>query len=163
MLRAQQLHPESQKLYAIFFQIALENKSQADEEIALKLADIVYANGKKKFTNASFYIEMLNIVDKFSYAASIQLQILEDIQTMFEIDELVWHTLAQRQLNGLRSVELIKSEEEENKSNENTGFRVSEELPLKKRIELCQQIYEKALQTVCRWLNCNFGFCFQIF
>lgn len=145
LLRSQQLHPDSQKLYLIFFQIALENKSRTDEDVALKLAKIVYKNGKKKFSGASFYIEMLNIVDKFSYAKSIQVEILEDIRSMFQNDEIVWHTLAQRQLNGLPLIELTQLDSQ---SNENKGFDVSEQIPLKKRIELCQKIYEQSVRSV---------------
>lgn len=158
LLRAQQLHPESHQLYLLFFQIALENKGQTDESTAIKCANIVYTNGRNKFTNASFYIEMLNIVDKFSSAGSIQLQIFEDIQTKFQTDEIVWHTLAQRQLHGKPSIELIKLEDEDSKLNENKSFRISKQLPLKTRIELCQKIYEKAVNTVCYLVHLHWSF-----
>lgn len=148
MLRAQQLHPESQQLYLLFFQIALENKSQTDGCIALKLADIVYTNGKKKFQNASFYIEMLNIVDKFGYANTIQLQILQNIQAMFQNDEYVWHFLAQRQLEGLPSIKLIESKAEDDGCDENSILQMSEQSSFKKRIQMCQQVYKKAVKSV---------------
>lgn len=148
MLRAQQLHPESQQLYLLFFQIALENKSQTNECIALKLADIVYTNGKKKFQNASFYIEMLNIVDKFGYANTIELQILQNIQEMFQNDEYVWHFLAQRQLEGLPSIKLIESEVEDDVCDEKSILQMSEQSSFKKRIQMCQQVYKKAVKSV---------------
>lgn len=72
LFRAQQRHPESQKLYLTFFRIELENKRKSVELEALQHADVVYASSKKKFTNIEFYIEMLNIVDKFGYAHTIQ-------------------------------------------------------------------------------------------
>lgn len=80
LMRAQSRHPESQKLYLTFFQIELENKCQLAALEALQHADIVYTSSKKKFSNIEFYVEMLNIVDKFSYASSIQQNILEDMR-----------------------------------------------------------------------------------
>lgn len=68
LLRAQQHHPDNQKLYLTFFQIELENKRQADDELALQHANVVYNNGKQKFTDIAFYIEMLKIVDMFEFA-----------------------------------------------------------------------------------------------
>ena len=75
-MRAKQRHPESQKLYLTFFRIELENKRNSIEVEALQHADVVYSSSKKKFNNIGFYIQMLDIVDKFSYAHTIQSRIL---------------------------------------------------------------------------------------
>lgn len=163
-MRAQQKHPESQKLYLIFFKIELENKRQSDELEALLHADIVYTSSKKKFTNIDFFIEMLNIVDKFAYANSIQQNILDDMREMFPREEVLWNTLAQRELKGLSTVDctvdfsgLIKTEDGENKSDDckvNLKKLKIEDLSsppqhtLRKRIELCIQIYEQAVKIV---------------
>lgn len=166
LLRAQQRHPESQKLYLTFFQIELENKRHSEELEALQHADIVYTSSKKKFTNVEFFIEMLNIVDKFSYASSIQQNILDDMREMFPREEIMWHTLAQRELHGLSAIDctvdftgLIKSEGVENK-NEDSKLNLNlkklkiEDLAapathtLRKRIELSTQIYEEAVKVV---------------
>lgn len=183
LLRAQQRHPESQQLYLTFFRIELENKRKSVELEALQHADVVYASSKKKFTNIEFYIEMLNIVDKFSYAHTIQRHILDDMRKMFPRHEILWHTLAQRELKGLSNIDcnidftgLIKVEcepegmddsDSENKDYESTDNRSEdtkmdldlkkmkiEELTtpqhytLKKRIEICIQIYESAVEVV---------------
>lgn len=184
LLRAQQRHPESQKLYLTFFRIELENKRKSVELEALQHADVVYASSKKKFTNIEFYIEMLNIVDKFSYAHSIQRHILDDMRNMFPRNEILWNTLAQRELKGLSNIDcnidftgLIKVEcefenmndsDSETKGGESTDNRSEdakmvdldlkkmkiEELAtpqqntLKKRIEICVQIYESAVEVV---------------
>lgn len=142
LLRAQQLHPESQKLCLTFFQIELENKREADESLALQHAQIVYTNGKKTFTNVTFFIDMLNIVDKFSYANSIQQMILHDLREMFQHEEIMWHTLAQRELNGLSTNQFIKLENDGNAMNEDmlSAHR--------KRIEKCVEIYQEAVQVV---------------
>lgn len=183
LLRAQQRHPESHKLYLTFFRIRLENKRKSDELEALQHADVVYASSKKKFTNIEFYIEMLNIVDKFSYAHSIQQRILDDMREMFPRAEILWHTLAQRELKGLSNIDctvdfsgLIKLEcdsesrndsDPENKGDESADNRnedtkmdlnlkkmkieelaTPQQYTLKKRIEICVQVYESAVEVV---------------
>lgn len=151
LLRAQQLHSESQKLYLTFFQIELENKREADEQLALQHANIVYANGKKKFTNATFFIEMLEIVDKFSYAKSVQQLILQDLRDMFKHEEIVWHTLAQRELNGIptdKFFDLIKMKNENELKNEEKG--PGQQPSLRKRIEQCEEVYKQAVECVSK-------------
>lgn len=154
LLRAQQLHPESRKLYLTFFQIELENKREADENLALQHATVVYTNGKKKFNNATYYIEMLNIVDQFSYANSIQEMILNDMREMFPLEDIMWHTLAQRELNGLPTAKSIESncgEDDENKLNlKNVKIEADASAlqSLRKRIETCIQVYEEAVKMV---------------
>lgn len=164
LLNAQNRHPESQKLFLTFFQIELENKSQLSDFEALRHADVVYTSCKKKFTNIEFYIEMLSIVDRFSYASSIQQNILEDMRLLFPRDEKLWHILAQRELHGLSAVDctmdfsgLIKMEGSMNKD-EDSKFNLKklkiEDLSapanhtLRKRIELCMQIYEESVKVV---------------
>lgn len=163
LLRAQQRHPESQKLYLTFFEIELENKRKADEQLALQHADVVYSNGKKKFTHIDYFIELLKIVDKYPYARPIQQTILDDMRNLFPLQELLWHTLAQRQLNGLSPnddtmdmTEAVKREGEDNKDNiaKWTDPSTLEPHTLKKRIELCVQLYDASvgrLNTTQMW------------
>ncbi|XP_031627058.1 U3 small nucleolar RNA-associated protein 6 homolog [Contarinia nasturtii] len=164
LLRAQQRHPTSEKLYLTFFQIELENKCQSDELEALQHADVVYSSSKKKFTNIDFYIEMLNIVDKFKYASSIQQTILEDMRVMFPREEILWHKLAQRELNGLSTVDstmdfsgVIKTEGGEcNGEDSKEGLKklkienlsAPPQHTLRKRIELSTCIYEEAVKQI---------------
>lgn len=164
--RAQQKHPKSKKLLLTFFQIELENKQKADEQIALQLADVVYMNGKINFKNEiSFFIEMLNIADKFPYANPLQQSILDDMRSAFPNEELLWHTLAQRELNGMSPndctinfKEIVKNEnkgeeEEEEDTKPNTSkMNVDPTAPtshtLRKRIQLCTQIYDEAVKVI---------------
>lgn len=171
MLRAQQLHPESQKLYLTFIQMELENKRQADEELALQHATIVYTNGKKKFpNNFNYYLDMLKMVDKFEYAQSIQTMILNDMSEIFRNDDILWHTFAQRELIGLSTAnfrEMIRNSGRENGYDEGVidhhmngvddCFKMSldmikteEQVPayLRKRIEYSVQIYEESVKVV---------------
>lgn len=183
MLRAQQMHPESLKLYLTFFQIELENKRQADEELALQHATIVYNNGKKRFpTNFNFYLEMLTMVDKFNYAHSIQTAILNDMSETFKNDDILWHTFAQRELIGLTTGKFLDSirggggggggdgdgdgddeaedvgeDDDDHHMNGLDDIRMNLEIVkseeqvqpyLRKRIEICVQIYEEAVKVV---------------
>lgn len=145
-----------------FFQIELENKREADENLALQHATIVYTNGKKKFNNIAYYIEMLNVVDQFGYAVSIQDQILTDMREIFPHEDTMWHTLAQRELNGLstaQSIESIRGVDEESKFNlKNVKIEdsASAQQILRKRIETCVQIYEEAVKMVIMHNNREF-------
>lgn len=164
LLRAQQFHPESQKLYTTFFQIELENKRKSSEEIALKHADVVYANAKKKFTNIEFFLEMLKIVDRFAYAKPLQQTILEEMQEKFAQHELMWHIMAQRELNAgvkeedsladeIVTIKLDDSDESAEGESSTAAAQVEDtkETPdaaERKRIEICVQVYETAIQAV---------------
>lgn len=124
-------------------------------------AEVVYTNGRKKFSNIEYYIDMLNIVDRFDFAKSIQQQILDDMRQLFPRHELLWHTLAQRELNGLSPIdctadlsEAVKKEGVDSKENINIIPDGTQPVvhTLKKRIELCVQIYDSAVKAV----SCNF-------
>lgn len=158
-MRAQQHHPQSQKLYFTFFQIELENKRKSEEKLALERAKVVYTNVRKKFTDLKFFIEILSIADRFAYASSIQKTILDDMREFFPREELLWHTLAQRELNGLStndcSVHLsdVKEEDEDSKPKFGKLKMIdtqtnSNSQSLRKRIELCVQIYDAAVTAV---------------
>lgn len=142
----------------------MENKQKADEQIALQLADVVYMNGKINFkSEINFFIEMLNIADKFPYANPLQQTILDDMRSAFPNEELLWHTLAQRELNGMSPNdctinfnEMIKNEEDKgeqedikpNTSKMNVDSIAPASHTLKKRIEMCVQIYDEAVKVV---------------
>lgn len=139
----------------------MENKRQAEENLALQHAAIVYANGKKKFTDITFYIEMLSIVDEFDSANSIQQSILCDMREMFQHEEIMWHNLAQRELNGLATDKLIKQEDEDKLKNDDTTINARHST-LKKRIEMCVDVYEEAVKMViCFTEIYELGWCKQ--
>lgn len=101
LLRAQQRHPEALQIYYIFFLIELENKRESAQTQALQHAEVVYLNGKKKFSDFDYFVDMLSIADKFSYTKPLKERILDDMRRSFPRHELLWHTLAQRELTGL--------------------------------------------------------------
>lgn len=176
-MRAQQQLPAAQKLYTTGFRIELENKIKLDEVEALQRAESMYESSRaQKFINAEFYIEMLDILDKFNYAHAIQQRILDDMQEMCPHAEIRWHTLAQRELKGLTSKincavdfsGLIKMECDDVENNKNEGGATTDakniDLNLKKmkiedlaapphhtsakRIESCIKTYEDAVKDV---------------
>lgn len=170
-MRAQQMHPESQKLYLTFFQIELENKRKADVELALQHATIVYTNGKKKFPKTfNYYVNMLEMVDKFDYAEPIQTMIIDDMGDIFRKEDILWHTFAQRELVGLSTSDF---REKVRRCSQENGYdadvidhhlhgaddyfkmtldmiKVEENVPLyiRKRIEYAVQIYEESVKVV---------------
>lgn len=166
MLRAQQLHPESQKILTTFFQMELDNKRQVDPNLALQHATVVYTNGKKKFPkNFEFFHEMLKTTDNYEYAAPIQKTIIDDMCEIFRLDEILWQTLAQRELDGLSTSDF--REHMQKYSNEDAidyhvdgaddNFKapldtitVEESAPEceRKRIENAVQIFEVAVKVV---------------
>lgn len=166
LLRAQQLHGESLKLYLIFFQIELENKREADPELALQHATIVYTGGKKKFpNNFNYFLEMLQMVDKFEYARSIQTMILKDMTEIFANAEIMWHTFAQRERNGLATDNFNEKVRGRRRNSSVDGdqcmsglednFKMNLEIiksddpTLRKQIECSVQIYEESVKEVC--------------
>lgn len=106
LISALHRHPESLLLYATFISINLENKERVDDEKALLHAETIYSIGKGKFENIDYYLEILNITDKYIYAKKLQDQILTDIKLKFPHSELMWHTLAQRELKGLSQTDI---------------------------------------------------------
>lgn len=167
LLRAQQKHPEAQKLYLIFFQVELENKREAEEELALQHATIVYANGKKTFpSNFDYYMDMLTMVDKFAYAHSIQTAILNDMTEIFANDEILWHTFAQRERTGLPTAnfhEKVRGRQRDNGDGDQSmngpddQFKMNLEIvkseghanpTLRKQVECCVQVYEESVKVV---------------
>lgn len=160
LLRAQQRHPESLPLYLTFFQIELENKRNAPVELALQHAEVVYMNGKKKCSKIEYFLGMLGIVDKFEYARPIQKLILDNLRDLFPHRELLWHSLAQRELNGLAHpdthIDSNESIKQETQVDSKAGILKSVETSgatLKKRIERCVQIYDSSTKVVSfHWL-----------
>lgn len=172
--RAQQRHPNAQQLYTIAVRIELENKSRLDVAEAFRGAEAAYMNSRmQKFTNAEFYAEMYELVDKYRYAHAIQQHILNDMQEICPHAEVRWHILAQRELNAaLQEIFLIKMEcedaAEENENGEagdsNAGATNSktngmdmgidlknvkvEDYTKPQRIEACINIYEDAIKDV---------------
>lgn len=143
-------------LYLTLFQIELENKRKRDVNKAIEHAEEVYSKGKLRFPQIEFYIEMLKIVDKLSYARPVQQTILDDMRGLFFKDEILWHTLAQRELHGLTAnenssifVDEIKQEDDDSKSSYTQSSDHSVSLkPMRKRIELCLKTYIKAVDHV---------------
>lgn len=91
---------------------------------------------------------MLAIVDRFSYANSIQQLILQDLREMFQHEEIMWHKLAQRELNGDQTdkfLDRIKMESDDGVKNDESGYV---QQSFRKRIEQCIEVYEEATQRV---------------
>lgn len=159
LVRAQKRHPDNQKLFLTLFQIELENKCDCNE------LESILNNNKDKFLKIEFYIDVLNVVDKFSYAGSTKQKIVNNMREQFYNNETMWHTLAQRELSGIPTTDYsmdltssMKSDGEKN-TTEDVELNMKElridgqsvvptQQTLRKRIELCIQVYEEAVKVV---------------
>lgn len=169
LLRAQQHHPDSELINLAFFEMELENKRKASEELALKHATVIYANAKKQFDGIHFYLEMLRTIDRFPYANELKETMLHEMQERFARDESMWHTMAQRVLNDtseedkLDDIETVKKDEDDDGSSddEEDGDNAGKKTPLskedrqkalevlqRKRINLFIAVYKKAIEVV---------------
>lgn len=176
-IRALQKLPNAPKLYVTGFRIELENKCKLDETEAIQRAKEMYANSRaQQFKNIEFYMELLEILDGFSYAQSIEQHILNDMQEMCPHSEVRWQRMAQRELNGHATKNttincpvdfsgLIKMESDAERNdngkiidatqmNLNLKMMKIENLSgtshntLAKRIESCTKVYEDAVKDV---------------
>lgn len=140
MLGGLQRHPESKSLYCTFFKIKLleackVNPADDDESSEwnnrLAKAEIIYKSGKDKIRSVDFLVEILEIADGFPVTRNLQQKILSDMKNEFPLNELMWHTLARRELQGRHFNDPIPGEPNS-----------------KKCIELCLTVYETACETL---------------
>lgn len=125
---------------------------------ALEYLDECYRNGKLKFPQIEYYFGMLQIVDKLSYARPMQQIILVDVRTEYLQNELLWHTLAQRELHGMTVNDNPKNfgdenhqEDEDSKSSfsksQSSDHSVSLR-PMRTRIKACVETYKDGIDHV---------------
>ncbi|GAB0094316.1 hypothetical protein DMENIID0001_095980 [Sergentomyia squamirostris] len=148
MLGGLQRHPENCKLYCKFLKIKLLEAEKIDDQtevgatdrkLVLEQAKIIYENSRKKIHSVEYLADILEIIQEFSIAGDLQKMVLKDMQKDFLLEELMWHTLARRELMGLH---MKDDKEEEIMSTP------------KKRLERCVQVYSEAtkiLKTEKMW------------
>lgn len=139
-----QRHPKSDILYFTFFKLKLlEGVTLADETAkatVITQAELIYKEGKENINTVEFIVGMLNIATQFTFARTLEANILDDMRITFPKSEQMWDTLAKRELNG----DHLSNMGEMSKAPLDTG----------KRIELCITTYESAceiLNTESMW------------
>lgn len=158
MKSAKLKHPDSLSVFLTIFQVELEEKRKRNVNEAIEYLDECYRKGKVKFPQIEFYFGMLQIVDKLSYARSMQQIILVDVRMEYLHNELLWHTLAQRELHGMTVNDNFKSfadehhqEDDDSKSSfsksQSSDHSVSLR-PMRTRIKACVETYKEGIDHV---------------
>lgn len=132
-----QRHPKSQELYFAFIKLKLiegadlkEEQNEARDKL-ISQAELIYKEGKTSIGSIEFVVGVLEIVSEFDFARSLEAIVLADMQANYRDSELMWHTLARRELKG-KHLNAIASGED--------GGATDPE----KCIKLCITIYETA-------------------
>lgn len=152
LLRAQQHHPDSELINLIFFEIELENGREADEELALKHAIVIYTSATKQFDGIQFYLKMLKTIDRYPYANALKETMLHDLKEKFAGDELMWHTMAQRVLNDTSEEDKLNDLKDDVDAMEEDGDADGDENDKKpeKKVQLSAEDRQKALEVLQR-------------
>uniref|UniRef100_A0A1B0CGG0 U3 small nucleolar rna-associated protein 6 n=2 Tax=Lutzomyia longipalpis TaxID=7200 RepID=A0A1B0CGG0_LUTLO len=160
MLGGLQRHPDSCMLYSKFLKMKLLEADKVDVQTEngaaqrkhiLEQASIIYENSRKKIHSIEYLVNILEIVTEFSCAKDLMNTVLQHMQNEFPLEELMWHTLARRELMGLHMESSIDDTEDD-------GSSSSEESSIaacKKKLKSCIEVYNEAtkiLKTEKMWL-----------
>lgn len=151
-------HPDALNVFLTIFQVELEEARKRNANEAIEYLDECYRNGKLKFPQIEFYFGMLQIVDKLSYARPMQQTILNHVRTEYLHSELLWHTLAQRELHGMTVNDNSKNFADENHQDDDdskSSFSKSQSSdhsvslrPMRTRIKACVETYKEGIEHV---------------
>jgi U3 small nucleolar RNA-associated protein 6 len=149
LLRAVQKHPENSDLYLQYFRIELEeglkfvDENPGELEKTFQRMTALYQNCKTKIHSIDFYVDLLGVFKEFPFAQKLEKMILKDMLEAFPCDPILWHTLAQRELEGLHT----KDDDEDEISVVNVKQKPLS-TDLKTRISLCIEIYDRAVDIL---------------
>lgn len=75
--------------------------SPIDVELRMQQVMASYLACTKYVNTLEFHLAILEEANKHTFAAKLETQILEDMKKMYFMEPLFWHTIAQRELQGL--------------------------------------------------------------
>lgn len=123
LLQGMQRHPTCIQMCVELINLILTNS--IDVELRMQQVITSYLSCSKNIGTLPFYLAMLDEANRHEFAGKLESQILEDMKKLFFMEPLFWHTIAQRELQGLptyhASVETKKN-------------------TMRSRIELCVQV-----------------------
>uniref|UniRef100_A0A1B0DPT5 U3 small nucleolar RNA-associated protein 6 homolog n=1 Tax=Phlebotomus papatasi TaxID=29031 RepID=A0A1B0DPT5_PHLPP len=165
MLGGLQRHPDNTKLYYKFLKIKLLEADKIQEQTEARLqernhlleqAKIIYLNSRKKIHSIEYLVNILEILQEFAFAEDLRNLVLKDMQNDHPLEELMWHTLAHRELMGLHMANDQQTNESETESQDISGddATAKNQTTPKRRIESCVAVYEQAtkiLKTEKMW------------
>lgn len=98
------IHKDSQHLHteAIKLQLSIVNELDNDEKEKSEVCGKIYADFIGKFVNdVKFLIQILDILSKYPFTLSVQNLVIDKLKESPSDQDLVWHTLAQREMRGM--------------------------------------------------------------
>lgn len=123
-----------------------------DVESSLNRTRLIFETARKKFVkDLEFYIAFLNVVQEFNHTISLQEEIIKVLERNFPNREILYHILAQRELNGyhrqpVNGVHNLDDYDDEYKIElPGASVRYPRKKKLRKRIELAVEIYDSAV------------------
>uniref|UniRef100_A0A3P9HJV5 UTP6 small subunit processome component n=1 Tax=Oryzias latipes TaxID=8090 RepID=A0A3P9HJV5_ORYLA len=154
-LRALRFHPNNKKVYQEYFRMELLHaeklrkqkaeleKAEIDlgeyefspEILSGRLAEVVYKDATGKIKEAEFVISLLNIAAIFDFTKELKDSILQDLQTNYAADSLMWDFMARRELEAPGLGEEHHSAK-------------ARALDINRREERCCQLYEEGLKVI---------------
>ncbi|XP_051987149.1 U3 small nucleolar RNA-associated protein 6 homolog [Xyrauchen texanus] len=168
-LRALRFHPENKKVYQEYFRMELMHaeklrKQQQELEQAKidvreyefspeilsgKLAEVVYRDATQKIKGAEFVLSLLQIAAIFDFTQELQDTILQELQSQYNEDCLMWDFMAKREMDAAVAPERQSAK--------------GRALATDRREERCCVVYEEALKnlnTETMW-TCYVTFCLE--
>lgn len=146
LMRALIKHPTSEYLHLEFLDVELSNDRELPVETVIDNAKLLYTNAIKNFRNdrsvsveriLTFQAAVLDQLNKYSFTKDMQLMVLNDRpDDKYLEEELFWHILAQRELNGQITLDKDRNEPESEMGSQNMN------------IKRCVKVYESALTKV---------------
>uniref|UniRef100_A0A9J8C8R3 UTP6 small subunit processome component n=3 Tax=Cyprinus carpio TaxID=7962 RepID=A0A9J8C8R3_CYPCA len=153
-LRALRFHPENKKVYQEYFRMELmhaeklRKQQQELEEAKIdvgeynfspeilsgKLAEVVYRDAAQKIKGAEFILSLLQIAAIFDFTKELQDTILQELQSQYVDDCMMWDFMAKRELDAAGAPEL-----------QSAKGRASD---TDRREERCCVVYEEALKSL---------------
>lgn len=149
LMRALQLHRKNEHLYLEFLDIELANDRELSVENVVGNATLVYNNGMSSFRSKegesipterilTFQAAVQDRLNKYPFTKEMQLMVLEDVEEKYLKEELYWHILAQRELNGQTTLD----------KNRNKHLDEPTVETQKVNIKRCVKVYEAVLSKV---------------
>lgn len=148
LMRALIKHPTNENLHLEFLDVELSNVRQLPEQNVIDNGTLLYHNAMKHFRNdksvrveriLTFQAAVLDLLSKYSFTKQMQLMVLNDKDDSYLKEELFWHILAQRELNGQLTYDVDRHE------------RLGDEPAMESQsvnIKRCVKVYQETLSKV---------------
>lgn len=148
-------HPDSLLLYEHYIRVEIlqatllqtpELIHKTDEHI--DNATATYNIAKTKITDVDFFIRIGRIAHDNKPAKKLEDLILQDMETIFQENPLLWHEMAQRELFGIERTPAENPEYKELQKTDNPADEIPDTKPFKLRMEACRSVYKTGTEKI---------------